>query len=283
MSITFREVNYIYGADTNLFFHALKDINLDIKEGSFTALIGHTGSGKSTLIQHINALLLPTSGEVTIDDIIINAQKKPKELKPLRKKAGLVFQFPEYQLFEETIEKDILFGPKNFGLEEEKAKELVRKAIKQAGLDESYLERSPFELSGGQKRRVAIAGILAMSPDILILDEPTAGLDPQGSYEMMQLFKDYQKQGHTVIMVTHDMNNVLEYCDRAIVMNKGHIEKHCCVDKLFKETEYLESLSIDLPLMTSYIEELNNKGFHIDHTIKEMNDLIKAIGGEIYE
>lgn len=283
MSITFREVNYIYGADTNLFFHALKDINLDIKEGSFTALIGHTGSGKSTLIQHINALLLPTSGEVTIDDIIINAQKKPKELKPLRKKAGLVFQFPEYQLFEETIEKDILFGPKNFGLEEEKAKELVRKAIKQAGLDESYLERSPFELSGGQKRRVAIAGILAMSPDILILDEPIAGLDPQGSYEMMQLFKDYQKQGHTVIMVTHDMNNVLEYCDRAIVMNKGHIEKHCCVDELFKETEYLESLSIDLPLMTSYIEELNNKGFHIDHTIKEMNDLIKAIGGEIYE
>ena len=189
MSITFKDVEYIYSQDTPFAYHALKGVNLDIPKGSFTALIGHTGSGKSTLIQHINALLIPTKGEVDIGDVHITNNEKPKVLKPLRKKAGLVFQFPEYQLFEETIEKDIAFGPRNFGMSEEEAKEVARKMLKRVGLDESYLERSPFELSGGQKRRVAIAGILAMDPDILVLDEPTAGLDPQGAKEMLDLFK----------------------------------------------------------------------------------------------
>lgn len=280
MAITFKEVEYTYSPNTPFAYHALKGIDLNIPKGSFTALIGHTGSGKSTLIQHINGLLIPTKGEVCVDDYIITATNKQK-LKPLRKKAGLVFQFPEYQLFEETIEKDIIFGPMNFGMNEESAKKIVREMLVKVGLDESYLERSPFELSGGQKRRVAIAGILAMEPDILVLDEPTAGLDPQGTKEMMRLFKDFQETGKSVIMVTHDMNQVLEYCDHAIVMNHGQIEKDCSVTELFNETEYLESLSIDLPIITSFIHQLNKKGFHLPVSIKSVDELIEAIGGEL--
>lgn len=282
MAITFKEVEYTYSPDTPFAYHALKGINLSIPKGSFTALIGHTGSGKSTLIQHINGLLIPTQGEVCIDDYIITPNNKQK-LKPLRKKAGLVFQFPEYQLFEETIEKDIIFGPMNFGVDEETAKKIAREMLVKVGLDESYLERSPFELSGGQKRRVAIAGILAMEPDILVLDEPTAGLDPQGTKEMMHLFKDFQQTGKSVIMVTHDMNQVLEYCDHAIVMNHGKIEKNCSVTELFNETEYLESLSIDLPIITSFIHQLNQQGFNLPVSIRSVDELIEAIGGELHE
>ena len=282
MAITFKEVEYTYSPDTPFAYLALKGINLNIPKGSFTALIGHTGSGKSTLIQHINGLLIPTQGEVCIDDYIITPNNKQK-LKPLRKKAGLVFQFPEYQLFEETIEKDIIFGPMNFGVDEETAKKIAREMLVKVGLDESYLERSPFELSGGQKRRVAIAGILAMEPDILVLDEPTAGLDPQGTKEMMHLFKDFQQTGKSVIMVTHDMNQVLEYCDHAIVMNHGKIEKNCSVTELFNETEYLESLSIDLPIITSFIHQLNQQGFNLPVSIRSVDELIEAIGGELHE
>lgn len=283
MSITFKEVEHIYSENTPFSYHALKGVNLDIKQGSMTALIGHTGSGKSTLIQHINALLLPTAGEIHIDDFLISVTGKPETLKPLRKKAGLVFQFPEYQLFEETIQKDIIFGPKNFGATEEEALAVAKKVLKLVGLDESYLERSPFDLSGGQKRRIAIAGILAMDPDILILDEPTAGLDPQGAKEMLNLFKKINEQGKTVILVSHDMNQVLEYCDDVVVMNKGRVERHVSVDELFRETEYLTSLSIDLPIITSFILELNKNGFDIDPSIKDINELIQVIGGQIHE
>ncbi|QUN12672.1 energy-coupling factor transporter ATPase [Clostridium sp. C1] len=283
MSITFKEVEHTYSADTPFAYHALKGVNLNIKKGSMTALIGHTGSGKSTLIQHINALLLPTSGQVQIEDILITATNKPSSLKPLRKKAGLVFQFPEYQLFEETILKDIIFGPKNFGVSEEEAIKIAKDMIQLVGLDESYLERSPFDLSGGQKRRIAIAGILAMNPDILILDEPTAGLDPQGAKEMLQLFKKVNQEGKTVILVSHDMNQVLEYCDDVVVMNHGHVEKHVTVNELFKETDYLTSLSIDLPIITSFILKLNENGFHLDPSIKDINVLIQEIGGQLYE
>ena len=208
---------------------------------------------------------------------------KPETLKPLRKKAGLVFQFPEYQLFEETILKDIIFGPKNFGVNEEEAIEIAKETLELVGLDESYLEKSPFDLSGGQKRRVAIAGILAMNPDILILDEPTAGLDPQGAKEMLNLFQKINQQGKTVILVSHDMNQVLEYCDDVVVMNKGRVEKHVTVDELFRETEYLTSLSIDLPMITSFILELNANGYHIDPSLKDINQLIEEIGGQINE
>lgn len=283
MSITFKEVEHIYAQDTPFAYHALKGVNLNIQKGSMTALIGHTGSGKSTLIQHINALLLPTSGEVNVEDMLITATDKPSSLKPLRKKAGLVFQFPEYQLFEETILKDIIFGPKNFGVSEEEAISIAKKVIKLVGLDESYLERSPFDLSGGQKRRIAIAGILAMDPDILILDEPTAGLDPQGAKEMLQLFKKVNQEGKTVILVSHDMNQVLEYCDDVVVMNHGQVERYVSVEELFKETEYLTSLSIDLPIITSFILELNKNGFHIDPSIKDIDVLIQEIGGQLHE
>ena len=232
------------------------------------------------MIQHINALLLPSNGEVDIDEFVIRAGEKPEVLKPLRKKAGLVFQFPEYQLFEETIEKDIIFGPMNFGMSEEDAKERAHKVLNLVGLDESYLERSPFELSGGQKRRVAIAGILAMEPDILVLDEPTAGLDPQGAKEMLELFKKFQESGKTVIMVSHDMNHVLKYCDHVVVMNHGEVERYCGVDELFSERDYLESMSIDLPVITDFIQELNMGGFHINPSIKDIDELVNAIGGQ---
>ena len=281
MSITFKEVEHIYSENTPFAYHAVKGVNLKITDQSFTAIIGQTGSGKSTLIQHINALLLPTSGSINIDEYLITATDKPSKLKPLRKKAGLVFQFPEYQLFEETIEKDIIFGPMNFGVSEEEAKKIAHNVLKTVGLDESYLNKSPFDLSGGQKRRVAIAGILAMNPDILILDEPTAGLDPQGTNEMMSLFKRINESGKTIILVTHDMNHVLQYCDEVVVMNHGKVEKHDTVTNVFKDSEYLNSLGIDLPIITNFIIKLNNQGFNLDSSINNIEQLIAAIGGEL--
>ena len=281
MPITFKEIEHIYSENTPFSYQALKGVNLNIKDKSFTAIIGQTGSGKSTLIQHINALLLPTSGEINVDEFIITATDKPSKLKPLRKKAGLVFQFPEYQLFEETIEKDIIFGPMNFGVSEEEAKKIASKVLKMVGLNASYLSKSPFELSGGQKRRVAIAGILAMNPDILILDEPTAGLDPQGTNEMMSLFKKINDLGKTIILVTHDMNHVLQYCDEVVVMNHGRVEKHDSVTNIFKDSKYLNSLGIDLPIITDFILKLNNHGFNIDSSINNIDQLVLAIGGEI--
>ena len=281
MPITFKEIEHIYSENTPFSYQALKGVNLNIKDKSFTAIIGQTGSGKSTLIQHINALLLPTSGEINVDEFIITATDKPSKLKPLRKKAGLVFQFPEYQLFEETIEKDIIFGQMNFGIKKEEAKKIASKVLKMVGLNESYLSKSPFELSGGQKRRVAIAGILAMNPDILILDEPTAGLDPQGTNEMMSLFKKINDLGKTIILITHDMNHVLQYCDEVVVMNHGRVEKHDSVTNIFKDSNYLNSLGIDLPIITDFILKLNNHGFNIDSSINNIDQLVLAIGGEI--
>ena len=281
MSITFKEVEHIYSENTPFAYHALKGVNLKITDQSFTAIIGQTGSGKSTLIQHINALLLPTSGSINIDEYLITATDKPSKLKPLRKKAGLVFQFPEYQLFEETIEKDIIFGPMNFGVSEEEAKKIAHNVLKTVGLDESYLNKSPFDLSVGQKRRVAIAGILAKNPDNLILDEPTAGLDPQGTNEMMSLFKRINESGKTIILVTHDMNHVLQYCDEVVVMNHGKVEKHDTVTNVFKDSEYLNSLGIDLPIITNFIIKLNNQGFNLDSSINNIEQLIAAIGGEL--
>lgn len=283
MSITFKAVEHIYSPDTPFAFHALKGIDLVIPKGSMVALIGHTGSGKSTLIQHINALLLPSAGSVQVEDFLISVNEQPAKLKPLRAKAGLVFQFPEYQIFEETIAKDIMFGPMNFGVSEDDARKIARKVLIQVGLDESYMEKSPFDLSGGQKRRVAIAGILAMNPDILVLDEPTAGLDPQGASDMMRLFKSINKQGKTVIIVSHDMNQVLEYCEDVIVMNQGKVERYEKVEKLFEEVAYLESLSINLPTITSFIHELNESGFDIDPSIKDIETLSKVIGGVLNE
>lgn len=282
MSITCKSLGYIYGQGTPFEYTALHEVNLQINQGSFTAIIGQTGSGKSTLIQHMNALLIPTSGEIIVDDYCITATERPESLKQLRQKAGLVFQFPEYQLFEETIEKDIMFGPLNFGKSEEEAKEIARKVINVVGLNENYLDKSPFSLSGGQKRRIAIAGILAMDPDILVLDEPTAGLDPQGTKEMMDLFKRINQSGKTVIIVTHDMNHVLHYCDHVVVMNKGKVEKKGTVKEIFQDSDYLHQLGITLPLITDTIIRLNKEGFHLDAAINNIEDLCQAIGGELH-
>lgn len=281
MSITCKNLSHIYGYNTPFEYYALKDVNLNINKGSFTAIIGQTGSGKSTLIQHINALLLPTAGQIEIDEYLVTEKDKPTTLKQLRKKAGLVFQFPEYQLFEETIRKDIMFGPMNFGISEKEAEEIAKKSLEMVGLDSSYLDKSPFDLSGGQKRRVAIAGILAMDPDILVLDEPTAGLDPVGIKEMMDLFKEINEMGKTVILVTHDMNHVLEYCDDVVIMNNGLVEKSGKVKDIFNDSEYLLNLGIDLPMITDLIIRLNKQGFNIDTSIKDIDELVKAIGGEL--
>lgn len=305
MSITCKELNHIYNEKSPFPYAALHDINLDITEGIFTAIIGETGSGKSTLVQHLNALLLPTSGTVEIDDFVVSADKKKnKNLKQLRKKVGLVFQFPEYQLFEETIMKDIVFGPKNFEAKKEswfqsiinkmrkqesmtwvsaeEERNIAKNALEMVGLDESYLDRSPFELSGGQKRRVAIAGILAINPEILILDEPTAGLDPQGAFEMMELFKNLnRKYGKTIIMVTHDMEHVFQYCKEVVVLKQGSIKKKCTTTNFFKDEKLLEELDVSLPSVIQVKKMLKEKGIDLSGRITSLNTLVKSIKKEV--
>ena len=282
MSIRFEKLGYTYSDGTPFAHAALKDINLEIEEGKVTAIIGKTGSGKTTLVQHLNALLLPTEGKLELLGRMISADQKPESLKSLRKDVGLVFQFPEYQLFEETIAKDIAFGPKNFGSTEEEAAGRVKEVIKVVGLDESMLERSPLDLSGGQKRRVAIAGILAMDPKVLVLDEPTAGLDPQGAKSMMQLFMDLnRKMNKTVLIVTHDMEHVLNYCDNVVVVDQGKILKQTTVKDFFKKTDLLKELNILPPSVIRTREMLNEKGFHISDEIMDIETLAKEIIREV--
>ena len=280
MPITFSKVSYTYNPHSPLEFAALNDVNLQIETGSFTALIGRTGCGKSTLVQQINALLLPSQGEIDVEGILVSGDKKKKlkalQIKELRRKVGLVFQFSESQLFEESVEKDVAFGPKNFGLKDEEALEEAHKALERVGLDASFYKRSPFELSGGEARRVAIAGVLACRPKYLILDEPTAGLDPEGAKEMMGLFQKVHEEGVTILLVTHDMNLVLAYCDTAIVMEEGKIAKIATPSSLFGED--LERYSLEKPLLYSFIDGLLKKGMDLDvSSIKDVESLAKAI------
>ena len=282
MPITFQKVAHTYNADSPFSYAALKGIDLEIQEGKVTSIIGEPGSDKSTLVEHLNTLLLPSEGEVQILDKTITAGSKPKNLKELRRLVGLVFQFPEYQLFEETIEKDISFGPKNFGVSAEEAAQRAKEVLKVVGLDESYLQRSPFDLSGGQKRRIAIAGILAMNPDVLVLDEPTAGLDPQGASDMMRLFVDMNKKyGKTVLIVTHDMEHVLQYCEEVVVVQDGSIKKHCDVQSFFETVELLQELNINPPAVIRLREELIRRGFSIDRTLLDMDKLAAAVACEV--
>ena len=282
MSIRFEKLSYTYSSGTPFAYAALKDIDLEIEEGKVTAIIGKTGSGKTTLVQHLNALLLPTAGKLELLGRTISADQKPESLKSLRKDVGLVFQFPEYQLFEETIAKDIAFGPKNFGSTDEEAAHRVKEVIKVVGLDESMLERSPLDLSGGQKRRVAIAGILAMDPKILVLDEPTAGLDPQGAKSMMQLFMDLnRKMNKTVLIVTHDMEHVLNYCDNVVVVDQGKILRQTSVKDFFRKTDLLKELNILPPSVIRTRELLNENGFHISDEIMDIESLAKEIIREV--
>lgn len=278
MSIEARNLGHVYSPDTPFAYQALDGASVRIPDGKMTAIIGQTGSGKSTFVQHLNGLLVPTAGELEVLGRKILPGMKIKDLKELRRQVGLVFQFPEYQLFEETIGRDIAFGPKNFGVSEEDALEQVKAVLPVVGLDESYLERSPFDLSGGQKRRVAIAGILVLDPEVLVLDEPAAGLDPQGATEMMELFANLNiKAGKTVLLVTHDMEHVLKYCDHVIVMDQGKVAREADVDEFFSHPEWLEAIGIDPPGIVRLQLRLRERGMDLGPIRLRDRDLIEAV------
>ena len=267
MQIKFESVNHIYNANTPMERRALYNIEFDVPKGQFLAIIGHTGSGKSTLIQHMNGLLKPSSGNIKVGDKVIKSDDKNRDLREIRQHVGLVFQFPEYQLFEETIERDIIFGPMNYGVSEEEAIRRAHDVIQMVGLDIEMLGRSPFNLSGGQMRRVAIAGILAMDPDILVLDEPTAGLDPRGQFEIMEMFYKLNKEyGKTIVLVTHDMDLVAKYAEEVIVMNKGVLTIKGTPKNVFKQVDLLRTCGITLPIPSqNYYKLLERWNVDVDN------------------
>lgn len=262
MSIKVENVSYSYFPKDPKVKKALKNVSLEIKTGSFTGIVGHTGSGKSTLIQMFNALLVPTEGQINVDGIIVNNKsKKMKNLRQLRKHVGVVFQFPEYQLFDETIEKDVSFGLKNFGVKNEEALEKARKTLLDLGLNETYFTRSPFDLSGGEKRKVALAGILCLDSDVLVLDEPTAGLDPKSAREVMELVSRLHENGKTIIVITHDMNLLFRFCDHAIVLKEGEVAFDGDPSDLFLNQR--SDLSIETPQVYKFIEVLKERGLEV--------------------
>lgn len=276
MSITIEHLNYIYSPNTPFEKYALNDISLTIKEGEFVGIIGHTGSGKSTLIQHMNGLIRATSGKITVNGTEIT--KDSRNLESLRQQVGLVFQYPEHQLFELTVEKDIAFGPRNLGLTEEEISRRVTEACELVGLEEKYLKKSPFELSGGQKRRVAIAGVLAMKPKILILDEPTAGLDPRGRDAILgQIRQLHQATGITIILVSHSMEDIAEYVDRVIAMDHGKIIIDGTPHEVFSKRDTLLSLGLSVPQITDLVFALREKGFTLPENIITIAEAIPFI------
>lgn len=281
MSIEFKHVSYIYAPGSPTQKKGLDDVTFSLPEKQFVALIGHTGSGKSTLMQHFNALLKPSAGEIDIAGYKIDPQTGNKHLKELRHRVSLVFQFPEAQLFEETVRKDIAFGPINFGISPEKADQLALEWLKRMGLDASLADRSPFELSGGQMRRMAIAGVMAAGPQILLLDEPAAGLDPQSRLQMMHLFKNYQKEGHTVILVTHNMDDVASYADDVLVMEKGRLIKHAAPRSVFADENWVQEHHLREPQARSFAGKLMRKGFKFDQLPLTGPELVKELAAKI--
>ena len=277
MAIQVKDLRYVYLPKTPNRQVALDGVSLEIPDNAFAAFIGRTGSGKSTLVQTLNALLIPTSGEVIVDDFHIgNKKRKNKNIKQLRKHLSLVFQFPEYQLFEETVEKDVAFGLRNFGVKEAEAIELAHKALISVGLNEKYFQKSPFELSGGERRRVAIAGILAINPDILVLDEPTAGLDIKGAHDVMSLVKKMHKDGKTIIIVTHDMELMMKYCNLVYVLKDGKLAYQGPVSKLFDTVD--ASSAIEIPPIYQLAQKLKERGAPIQiENIKDIDDLINQV------
>ena len=277
MTIKIKGLNHIYNKNTPFESKALDDINLEIEKGEFIGLIGHTGSGKSTLIQHLNGLLKPSSGTIEINGIDITA--KNTSLKDIRQKVGLVFQYPEHQLFEETIYKDISFGPKNLGLSEEEIDERVKEAMLLVGLDfEKMKDRSPFELSGGQKRRVAIAGVLAMKPEVLILDEPTAGLDPKGRDDILNQVQElYEKNQMTIILVSHSMEDIARLVNKIIVMHKGKVKLYDYPKEVFKKVEELEDFGLGVPQITYFMRALKKNGKDINENIFTVDEAKEEI------
>lgn len=278
MSISFKSLSHIYNKDMPYAHKALDNINLDIKEGSITAIIGETGSGKSTLVEHLNALLLPDEGSLEILDYNIVANQKQKFLKPLRKDVGLVFQFSEYQLFEETVIKDVIFGPLNFGFSQQEAINKSIEALKLVEIDEKYFNVSPLELSGGQKRRVAIAGILACDPKIIVLDEPTAGLDPAGSKQIIDLFVSLNKTlNKTIIIVSHDNEMVYNYCDDTIILSHGKVVYHGSTLDLFSDQKLIEEFHLLLPQIVQLKNELTENGFKISKEARTIEDIVGEV------
>ena len=278
MPVEARELTHTYNADSPFESTALDKVSFTIHDGEFIGIIGHTGSGKSTLIQHLNGLLKPTGGTVIVNGMDLTA--KGTNMKEVRRTIGLVFQYPEYQLFEETVEKDIAFGPKNLGLDEKKIATRVRDAMRLVDLDYAqFANKSPFELSGGQKRRVAIAGVLAMEPDILILDEPTAGLDPYGRDYILGLVENWHKLGRTILMVSHSMDDVARFADRIFVMNHGRLEMQGTPDEVYAEEERLRSMGLDVPAVTTLAGELSRRGFDLPRHIHTMDEMERALVG----
>ena len=276
MAIKIEDLSYVYSEGDAFEKRALDHIHLTIPDGQFIGIIGHTGSGKSTLIQHLNGLLKGTSGKIFYNDQYIYDEKF--EMRKLREKVGLVFQYPEYQLFEATVFEDVCFGPKNEGLSEEEVKQRAEEALRQVGLPEEYYQKSPFELSGGQKRRVAIAGILAMHPEVLVLDEPTAGLDPKGRDEILdQVAKLHRERKITVILVSHSMEDVANYVDRIIVMNKGNVMLDGTPKEVFRHYKELEQIGIAAPKVTYVVKELEEKGWKINDDVTTVEEAKNAI------
>ena len=277
MGIALKQLSYTYQEGTPFEGAALFDVNMEIPSGSYTALIGHTGSGKSTILQLLNGLLLPSRGEVQMNDLHIDSESSQKELKNLRKKVGLVFQFPESQLFAETVVKDVAFGPQNFGVDQESAESIAKEKLTLVGLSEELFERSPFELSGGQMRRVAIAGILAMEPEILVLDEPTAGLDPSGRRKLMKLFASLHQAGMTIVLVSHSMEDVAEYANLVYVLEKGRMVRSGHPRDVFQDVEGLENIQLGVPKVTKFAWRLRQKGLSLPTlpiTLQEFKELI---------
>ncbi|WP_026565725.1 energy-coupling factor ABC transporter ATP-binding protein [Bacillus sp. UNC41MFS5] len=279
MDISLKHVDYRYQANTPFERLAIADVSIDIPTGVYMAIIGHTGSGKSTVLQHLNALLQPTKGSVSIGEHEIKAGQKNKNLKKIRQKVGIVFQFPEHQLFEETVEKDIMFGPMNFGVSESDAKERARIALNQVGLGVEVLEKSPFDLSGGQMRRVAIAGVLAMEPDVIVLDEPTAGLDPRGRKEVMDMFYSlHQERNLSTILVTHSMEDAARYADQIVIMQQGKVVQRGTPEEIFSAPVELVEMGLDVPEVVRFQLKLEEKlGIKLEKMYLTIDELSAAV------
>ena len=279
MGIALENVNFTYQEGTPLALAALSDVSLTIEDGSYTALIGHTGSGKSTILQLLNGLLVPNQGSVRVFDTLITSTSKNKDIRQIRKQVGLVFQFAENQIFEETVLKDVAFGPQNFGVSEEDAVKTAREKLALVGIDESLFDRSPFELSGGQMRRVAIAGILAMEPAILVLDEPTAGLDPLGRKELMTLFKKLHQSGMTIVLVTHLMDDVAEYANQVYVMEKGRLVKGGKPSDVFQDVVFMEEVQLGVPKITAFCKRLADRGVSFKRLPIKIEEFKESLNG----
>ena len=279
MGIALKNVSFTYQEGTPLASTALSDVSLTIEDGSYTALIGHTGSGKSTILQLLNGLLVPSQGTVRVSDTLITSTSKNKDIRQIRKQVGLVFQFAENQIFEETVLKDVAFGPQNFGVSEEDAEQIAREKLALVGIDESLLNRSPFELSGGQMRRVAIAGILAMEPAVLVLDEPTAGLDPLGRKELMNLFKKLHQSGMTIVLVTHLMDDVAEYANQVYVMEKGRLVKGGKPSDVFQDVVFMEEVQLGVPKITAFCKRLADRGVSFKRLPIKIEEFKESLNG----